>query len=253
MRATLAQLAPRPRDLPGNVARVRALLEQSRASDLLVTPELFLGGYELADAEAMSIDLDGAEVAELREAARTAGTALIVGTGERVGSGVANSALAIGSAGELAGVYRKTHLFGAERDCYVAGDELVTVELAGRRVGLMICFDVEFPEVARALALRGAELLVTISANPVEFRRDHEVFVPARALESGLPHLYTDRVGEQGGIAFAGGSMAVDTEGRVIAGAGPVEERLVQAETGAPGRRDARTRYLDLLRPSVYH
>lgn len=252
MRATLAQLEPRPRDVPANVARVRALLERSDGADLLVLPELFLGGYELADPKAVSVELDGPEVADLRQAARAAGTAVVVGAAERVGDGVANSALAISRSGELAGVYRKTHLFGAEQDGYVAGDELVTVELDGRVAGLMICFDVEFPEVARTLALRGAELLVSISANPVEFRHDHEVFVPARALESGLPHLYADRVGQQDGIAFAGGSMAVDPEGRVVADAGPDEERVVQAEIGGPGRRDARTRYTELLRPSLY-
>jgi len=252
VRAALAQLTPVPRDVPANVARVCALLEESDGADLVVLPELFLGGYELADVDAVSIDLDGPEVAELRKAAAAAGTALVVGAAERVRGGAANSSLAISRSGELAGVYRKTHLFGSERDCYVAGDELVTVELDGRVVGLMICFDVEFPEVARTLARRGAELLVSISANPAEFRRDHEVFVPARALESGLPHLYTDRVGEQDGIEFAGGSMAVDPEGTVVADAGPDEERVVEAEVGGPGREDARTRYTELLRPSLY-
>ena len=252
MRATLAQLEPRPRDVAANVARACALLEENAGADLLILPELFLGGYELADVKAVSIDLEGPEVTALGAAARTARTALVVGAGERVADGVANSALAIAGTGELVGVYRKTHLFGAERECYVAGNELVTVELEGRIAGLMICFDVEFPEVARTLALRGADLLVTISANPVEFRRDHEVFVPARALESGLPHLYVDRVGAQDGIAFAGASMAVDPEGRIVAEAGAGEERVVHADVAGPGRRDRRTDYLELRRPAVY-
>ena len=252
MRAALAQLEPRPRDVAANVARACELLEKESGADLLVLPELFLGGYELADVEAVSIELDGPEVGALREAARTAGSALVVGAAERVAGGVANSALAIARTGELVGVYRKTHLFGAERECYAAGDELVTVELDGRVAGLMVCFDVEFPEVARTLALRGAELLVTVSANPVEFRRDHEVFVPARALESGLPHLYVNRVGEQDGIAFAGVSMAVDPEGRVVAAAGAGEECVVHADVGGPGRHDPRTDYLELRRPAVY-
>lgn len=252
MRALLAQLEPVPRDVPANVARVRALLERSEGADLLVLPELFLGGYELTDTEAVSIELDGPEVAELREAARAAGTAAVLGAAERVAGGVANSALAISRSGALAGVYRKTHLFGAEDGPYVAGDELVAVDLDGRVVGLMVCFDAEFPEVARTLALRGAELLLTISANPVEFRRDHEVFVPARALESGLPHVYVNRVGSQEGIAFGGDSMAVDPEGRVTVRAGPDEERVLAAEVPQPGRTDARTRYLELRRPALY-
>ena len=66
--------------------------------------------------------------------------------------------------GNLAGVYRKTHPFGDERKVFAAGDELL-VDLNGVRVGIMICFDVEFPEVARSLAVAGADLLITISAN----------------------------------------------------------------------------------------
>jgi len=126
------------------------------------------------------------------------------------------------------------------------------VELEGRTLGLMICFDIEFPEVARALALRGADVLVSISANPEAFRRDHEVFVPARALENGVPHLYVNRVGRQSDISFGGTSMAVDPEGTVLIEAGPKDEALLHAEIGDAGRRDARTRYLELLRPSVY-
>lgn len=238
--------------MAANVERVRSLLERSEGADLVVLPELFLSGYELRDVGSVSIDCDGPEVAELRGAARRAGTALVVGAAERVPGGVANSAICIDRSGRTAGVYRKTHLFGAERDAYVAGDELVTVAVDGRTLGPSICFDIEFPEVARTLALRGAELLVSISANPVEFRRDHEVFAPARALESGLPHIYVNRVGRQDGIAFGGGSLAIDPEGRVIAEAGADEERVVQAEIGEPGRHDPRTRYAGLLRPSLY-
>ena len=234
------------------MARVREALERSERGDLVVLPELFLSGYELSDPEAVSIRLDGPEVMELRAAARERGSALVVGVAESTGAGVANSALCISRRGELAGVYRKTHLFGAESDAYVEGSELLTVELDGRRLGVMICFDVEFPEVARTLALRGADLLVTISANPTEFRRDHDVFVPARALENGLPHLYVNRVGEQDGIEFAGSSLAVDPDGGVVAEAGPDEERLIVAEVRDAGRRDERTRYLGLVRPSLY-
>jgi len=252
VRAALAQLRPEPRDVAANVARVRESLARCEAVDLLLLPELFLSGYELADPEAVSVPLDGPEVEDMREAARESGSALIVGAAERVDYGVANSAICINRLGELAGVYRKTHLFGAEADVFVDGRELVTLELDGRRLGLMICFDVEFPEVARTLALRGADLLVTISANPSVFRRDHDVFVAARALENGLPHLYVNRVGKQHGFVFAGSSMAIDPEGRVLALAGPEDEDLLVTDVGEAGRRDERTRYLDLVRPSLY-
>jgi predicted amidohydrolase len=248
----LAQLAPRPRDVPANLARASEVIASSASVDLVVLPELFLSGYELGDAEPLAVELDGPELGELCDVARSAGTAVVVGAAERTASGVANSAICIDSAGEVAAVYRKTHPFGAERDVYVAGDELVTVALGGRVLGLMICFDMEFPEVARTLARGGADMLVTISANPSEFEHDHEIFARARAIESGLPHVYVNRVGEQDGLSFGGGSTALDSRARVLAEAGSNAERVIDAEIGAPGSRDPRTRYLELLREDLY-
>jgi len=252
VQVTLAQLKPRPRDLPANLVRAEELIAASGAADLVVLPELFLCGYQFADVEPLAVELDGPEVARLRDAAGAVGTALIVGAAERISAGVANSALCIDRSGELAGVYRKTHLFGAEHDVYVAGEELLTVELCGRTLGVMICFDVEFPEVARTLAGRGADLLVTISANSPPFDLDHDLFARTRALENGLPHVYVNRVGEEDGLVFCGGSLAVDPDARVMAKSGPDEERVFSAEVGEPGRRDPRTRYRELLRDELY-
>ncbi|MEA2364373.1 MAG: 5-aminopentanamidase [Thermoleophilaceae bacterium] len=251
MHVTLAQLAPRSRDVRANLTRACELISGRAPTDLLVLPELFLSGYQLSDVEPLAVELDGPEVHELREAARNAGVAVVVGAAERSGGAVANSALCIDAAGELAGVYRKTHLFGAERDAYVAGDELVPVRLGERVLGVMICFDMEFPEVARTLARRGADLLVTISANSPPFELDHDVFARARALENGLPHVYVNRAGEEDGLPFSGGSMALDPDARVLVEAGAEGEAVVVAEVGEPGRRDPRTRYLELVRDEL--
>jgi predicted amidohydrolase len=252
VKVTLAQVAPRPRDVRSNLSRACELIGRSAHSDLLVLPELYLSGYELDDVEPLAVESDGPEVGELRDAARGAGTAVVVGAAERTAAGIANSALCVDGAGELLGVYRKTHPFGAEREAFAAGRELLTVEVAGRALGLMICFDMEFPEVARALARRGADLLVTISANSPPFELDHDVFARARALENGLAHVYVNRVGEENGLAFSGGSLALDPDAHVLAEAGRQEERIVDAEIGPPGRRDPRTRYRELLREEVY-
>jgi predicted amidohydrolase len=252
VRVTLAQLKPRPRDVPRNLARATEVLTASAESELVVLPELFLSGYQLADVEPLAIDVDGPEVAALRTAAKSASRAVIVGAAERTAAGVANSAICIDSEGELAGVYRKTHLFGDENKVYVPGDTLSVVRLGQRTLGLMICFDMEFPEVARALAAQQAELLVTISANSPPFELDHDLFARTRALENGLPHVYVNRVGTEDGLVFCGGSLALDPDATVLAEAGPGEERLLSAELGEPGRRDARTRYREMLRDELY-
>jgi predicted amidohydrolase len=249
---TLAQLMPRPRDVPANLARVGDLLADAPLSDLIVLPELFLCGYELSDVRRVAIELDSPVVAELSQLARSSETAIVVGAAERLPGGVANSALCLDGSGRLAAVYRKTHLFGAEQDAYIEGDELVLAEAAGRVLGLMICFDMEFPEVARTLGQGGADLLVTISANCPPFELDHDVYARARALENGLPHVYVNRVGEQDGVPFTGGSLALDPEGHVLAEAGRDGEQVLTVEIGAAGRRDPRVRYPGMLRPSIY-
>ncbi len=249
---TLAQLAPRSRELEMNLERALSLISEVGESDLLVLPELFLSGYVLVDVEPVAVDLHGVEVERLREAAARAQRGVIVGLAERTASGVANSAVCIEGSGELAGVYRKTHLFGAESGVYAPGDELRVFSLGGRNVGVMICFDLEFPEVARTLTMDGADLLVTISANSPPFELDHDLFARTRALENGLPHVYVNRVGEEDGLAFCGGSLAVDPDARPLGSAGAGEEQVFTVEVGPPVRRDPRTRYLEQLRGELY-
>jgi predicted amidohydrolase len=252
MRVTLAQLAPRPRDVTANLDRLVGLIADHRTSELLVVPELYLSGYQLSQVEPLAIELDGPEVDRLRQAAGQADLAVIVGLAENTAGGVANSAVCIDRSGELVGVYRKTHLFGAENDVYMPGDRLSVVSLGGRRVGMMICFDLEFPEVARTLAVRGADVLVTVSANSPPFEIDHDLFARARALEGGLPHVYVNRVGVEDGLPFCGGSLAVDPDARVLAEAGAEGEEVLTADIGPPLRRDPRTRYLEQLRGDLY-
>ncbi len=129
----------------------------------------------------------------------------MIGFAERNEDGsCSNSVACIDRDGSLAGVYRKTQLYAGEREVFRPGRELRIVTLAGIAVAPLICFDVEFPEPVRALALAGAELLVTASANMEPFGPDHELATRARALENRLPHLYANAVGTIGRLSFVG-------------------------------------------------
>jgi predicted amidohydrolase len=224
MKVALAQLSPALRNTAENVRTVREVLAEHGDADLVVFPELFLSSYTVNGLDELALDLDGPEVESVAQAARENSATVIFGAPERIAAGIANSAICVDQSGDVVGSYRKTHLFGDERTAFVAGDELLIVDIDGLKVGLMICFDVEFPEVARALALAGADLLVTISANMEPFGRDHEVFSTARALENGVPHLYVNQVGRGETITFPGGTMAVSADGDYLAVAGPAEE-----------------------------
>jgi predicted amidohydrolase len=216
VKALLAQLAPDDGRVELNLARVERTLSAHPHVELAVFPELFLCGYELAGVAELALDAQGPELGRVRAAAERARTAVMAGFAERLPDGtIANSAALIEADGELVAVHRKSHLFGdGERERFVEGAELLVVDLAGRRIGPLICFDMEFPEPARALVRTGADLLVTIAANMRPYGAEHELAARARALENRCPHLYVNRVGAHRALQFVGGSMAVDFCGR---------------------------------------
>jgi predicted amidohydrolase len=242
----LAQLNPRLRETGANLERLREIVAGNPDAGLIVFPELFLGAYTVENIDELAVDLDGPELRAIADVAKAHSTALVFGAAEHLGDGVANSAFCVDGNGGVA-VYRKVQLYGSEKGAFVAGDELLVVDLCGVRMGVMICFDVEFPEVARALARAGAELLVTVSANMEPFGNDHAVFASARAIENGLPHAYVNQVGPGENLTFTGGSTVVSADGEVLARAGSVEETILRAELPLTAS-DSRESYLDELR-----
>src|SRR5215216_2831975 len=246
----LAQLSPRLRQTKANIETMGRIVAEHPEADLVVFPELFLSGYTLTDIEGLAVHLDGPELKMITDMARESSTALMFGTPERVSGGIANSAFCVDEQGTIAAVYRKVQLYGGEEsEAFVAGNELLVVELCGLKMGIMICFDVEFPEVARSLAQAGAELLVTISANMEPFGNDHAVFVSARALENGLPHVYVNQVGPvEKGLVFTGGSTIVLPDGEVHAQADSVGETVLNARLSLPMKSSVREDYLSQLR-----
>lgn len=225
MDALLGQLTPSG-DPAEDTASVTEALERNPTADLAVFPELFIGGYETEDPGRVALDPAGSEELEtIGSACGRLGTAVICGFTEETGEGTfANSAACFGQDGRLTAVYRKTNLFGdAEKATFEAGDELVVAGLAGTAVGPLICFDMEFPEPARALAGGGARLLVTIAANMAPYGPDHRIAAQARALDNRLNHLYVNRLGTDRGIEFVGGSCLVTPSGAVHTDLGAAE------------------------------
>jgi predicted amidohydrolase len=244
----LAQLSPRLRRTNDNVeTMVRTIAERPEA-DLILFPELFMSGYTTVGVEELAVDPEGPEVGRVAEAAKENSTTVVFGAPERFSGGHANSAIYIDRNGTVDGIYRKAYLFGSEREAYLPGHELLVVDLGGSKAGLMICFDVEFPEVARALAQAGADLLVTISANMEPFERDHHVFCTSRALENGLPHAYVNQIGTGEEFSFVGGTMAVSADGDILAKTSSAEEEVLGLELELPAKSSVRPDYLRQLR-----
>jgi predicted amidohydrolase len=257
-RILLAQLAPTPGRPDLNADQVCAALAAHPRADLACFPELYLTGYAPLRAGQDALGRDSLELGRIASAAAQHGTSVVVGFAERLASKqprgqepAGNSVACFDATGELRGIYRKTHLFGnAERTAFTAGDELLLVTLSGLAVGPLICFDMEFPEPARSLCLAGAELLVTLAANMVPYGPEHALAARARALDNRCPHVYVNRIGDESGCSFAGGSCVIAPDGEVWLQLGE-EEAIVEFELPGAPDRNADLDYLRHRRPAL--
>jgi N-carbamoylputrescine amidase len=232
VRIAVAQYQPRVGELEHN--RSQAVLWAERAADagaqLAVLPELATSGYvftSVEEAEAAAEDArSGATVAALIDVCRRSNMHLVVGVDEREGDCRHNSAVLLGPSGHIA-TYRKLHLFFDEQSWFVPGDSLPVVELPFGRVGMLICFDIWFPEAARALALAGAEIIAVPTNWVASFKRtvyDDRGYIQgdyvamATAAQNGVVMACADRTGVERGMHFLGASIIVGADGWPLAG-----------------------------------
>ena len=232
MKVALLQLPPRdPADSadPGWLAPIARNLG-NLGVELLVLPELILPGYNRPDAHRdLSQSLGGKWIQQMAHIARDAGLAITFGWAERSGDHVYNAASFIGADGALRGHYRKIQLFGPmERQSFSHGTDAPPVfDYRGHRIGMLVCYDIEFPEHARFLAQHGAEILVVPTANPAGYDHVQDLLVPTRANENAVSIIYANYIGADGDLAFGGGSVIVGPNGRPLASAGKVEAILI--------------------------
>jgi predicted amidohydrolase len=259
MDVAIVQFRPEFGDIERNLARIAELLSQ-RDADLFVLPELALSGYlfESPD-EALSLSQtpDGGEFDAISDIAGDKGAAVVVGFAERAGGTVFNSSLLIAPDGARA-TYRKIQLFWGEKAIFSPGDRPpATVEVGGVRLGMMICFDWVFPEVARSLALQGADILCHPSNLVLPYCQEAMV---TRCLENRVFAITANRIGteERAGqrLRFTGLSEIVAPSGEVLVRATPDrEEVLVVAIDPAAARQKKITPTNDVLadrRPALY-
>lgn len=243
-------------DVEGGFARLdQALAGAARAgARMLVTPELLLPGYNRPDLHgSLAQPLDGPWIIRLQGMARKAGCGLVLGWAERLDERVYNTATAIGADGEILAHYRKIQLFGPmERASFTAGETAPLVfDLEGRRAGLLICYDIEFPGHAADLAAAGADLVLVPTANGAEYGHVQDVLIPARAHESRLHIVYANYCGSEAGLHFGGRSLIAGPDGRPLVAAGSSEALLISelpALTDLPSERLS-SQDLDYRRP----
>lgn len=251
MRLAALQMQSRSSDPTANLERIDRAAAEAAAGGarLLITPELGLVGYGAGpDLPLLAEPADGPLAEGLTTIARRHALAIVAGFAERDGDAVYNSALFV-SADQQA-VYRKSHLYGSyeKRWFHAAPPSAVLVRHGGLTFGLLICYDVEFPENVRRLAQAGSDAVLVPTALPAggsgEFIAAHMIAV--RAFENQIFVAYVDNCGSDGDFAYAGLSRIAAPDGAVLAAPHDRDEALLFAniEPAAYARSRAENTYL---------
>ena len=216
---------------PGDVARSLERIAQSakqaaaKGSQLLLMPEASLTGYNnsLEVMQSIAEPSDGPASDTIAQIAKKHQIAIAYGFAERFEQHIFNSVQLISKTGERISIYRKTHLWGdQDRTLFSQGEKAATVfELHGWKMGMLICYDVEFPEAVRALALQGAELILIPTALMSPWTTVADKVVPIRAYENQLFIAYANFCGAEYEQHYVGHSCIVGPDAENLAKAGP--------------------------------
>jgi len=232
IRVAACQVDPTLGEVEANLDLIaRAVGEAAAAgSTFTVLPEAAVTGYAFASlSEALPVARKAEAIAEraLLGLAETHRMTIVCGTLEPDGDEIFNTALVLLPDGRRYR-YRKIHLpfLGVDRFATPGPDAPGVIEVDGLRFGVLICYDLRFPEAARICALEGADLIALPTNWPVGVEFHPDLFAPARANENHCYVLAADRVGTERGTTFMGRSLLVDFDGKVLAQAGTGVELL---------------------------
>ncbi|AJT43133.1 carbon-nitrogen hydrolase family protein [Psychromicrobium lacuslunae] len=212
------QTAGTPGDVAANLAELSVAAQRASQSgaELLITPELFLTGYNIGD---LTYQLAGQDLlTEARQIAAGEGIAIVLGVPEQAGQQIYNTAVFIDDNGAILGRHRKTHLFGGlDRKYFTPGETLVSVvEFRGVKIAMLICYDVEFPESTRAAAAAGAQLIAVPTAQMTPYEFVAEEVIRARAWENQVYLAYVNHAGSEAELNYVGRSRIVDPFAQVL-------------------------------------
>jgi predicted amidohydrolase len=238
---------------------------KKQGAELVIFPELSLTGYTLRDrVYELAETIPGRSIGILEKMAKKARVHLVAGMpelSEKTQATIYNTAVLIGPSGSI-GKYRKmylpTHSVFEEKRYFRPGYHAAALDTELGKIGLTICYDVFFPEVSRLTRLKGAKLIVCISASPAVRRAFFETLTAARAIENTAFLAYVNLVGIEDGLQFWGGSRLIGPNGKTIVKAKYDEEDLVvgevdyadinSVETFVPTLRDLRPEFFDKLK-----
>ncbi|MCX8150917.1 MAG: carbon-nitrogen hydrolase family protein [Candidatus Bathyarchaeota archaeon] len=239
IKLALIQMSTQRENKKANLKKIENLTAKAKThgADLAIFPELSLTGYVTRDQlYELSETIPGPSTQKIEEFSKKTGLHIIFGmpeVSEKTRATLYNTAVLVGPDGFI-GKYRKmylpTHSVFEEKRYFRAGYDTATFETPIGKIGLCICYDLFFPEVTRLARLRGAQLIVAISASPAVRKNYFEIITAARALENTAFLAYVNLVGVQEGLQFWGGSRLIGPTGDIIIKAKYDEEDFIICE-----------------------
>ncbi len=248
MKIAVAQIKCSLGDVFANIEQIASLSQKAakKGSEVIVFPEMTDTGYEMSVVREKASSWDEAPLHSIQKIATDHRIHVICGISEKEGEHIYNSIVAFDPTGKLLGKYRKIHLAAYppldEDSCFSPGNTLAIIEIGDMKWGLMICYDLRFPELSRALILKGAEVLVVCSAWPFPRVTHWKTLTCARAIENQAYLIAANRVGTDGMVTFCGSSCIVDPYGVIVASAAEDREAMIMGEISQENLISVRSR-----------
>lgn len=252
-----------------NLERALSLAEEavSKEAELLVFPEVFSTGFCYDHIEEVAETSSGPTLEALRDFSREHNCILagsMIEKREQRETGTEGSEKNVPpqynlgfciESGKLTGIRRKVQLYGLEKKYFASGNSIAPIRLqkCGLSMGLIVCNELRYPEVARKLTLEGADFLVSVADMPDFYIYPWRIMSFSRAIENQLPHIACNRVGKDRYSTYPGGSFIVDGWGRILAEAG-TEECVLLGEIDMDKAKEIRQTgsILEDRRPDLY-
>jgi omega-amidase len=233
MKIGCAQMDCLTGDAERNLRKVREFAESASEAgcDMAIFPEMVDTGCNAAALREYASSWNEGPFQQLQSIARQTRICIVCGISELVEDRLFNAVAILGPDGQMIANYRKTHLittepFGEHR-VFTAGDSFCLFTFEGLKFGVMVCYDLRFPEVARYYATQGASVILMPSAWPLSRLQHWQTLIKARAIENQVYMACANRVGRDGELEYCGNSCFVDPWGEMVADASESEEKLV--------------------------